>query len=152
MGVATFPSEQGSHRVNDAATLYKAKKVLQVLTALSAHCADTGATWKSQAQHLQRELAKIMRRFGRQCRGQGHVFVSLARQTQTLLLSTGQAVAQLAQIAQAYLQRAAQLTEEQRARFGATGQEAVTQVFAALPARGEAPVQWRCRDCHRRAG
>jgi hypothetical protein len=91
-----------------------------VLTALSAHCADTGATLKSQAQHLQQELAKIMRRFGRQCRGQGHVFVSLVRQTETLLLSTGQAVAQLAQTAQAHLQSTAQLTEEQRARWDTT--------------------------------
>ncbi len=60
-----------------------------------------------------------MRRFGRQCRGQGKVFVSLVRQTETLLLTTGQAVAQLAQTAQAHLQSAA-LTEEQRARWDTT--------------------------------
>jgi hypothetical protein len=105
-----------------------------VLTALSAHCADTGATLKSQAQQLHQDLAKIMRRFGRQCRGQGHVFVSLVRQTETLLLTTGQAVAQLAQTAQAYLQSAAQLTEEQRTHWDttltlavATHQQVVTQ-------------------------
>jgi hypothetical protein len=60
-----------------------------------------------------------MRRFGRQCRGQGKVFVSLVRQTETLLLTTGQAVAQLAQTAQAHLQSAA-LTEEQRSRWDTT--------------------------------
>jgi hypothetical protein len=105
-----------------------------VLTALSAHCADTGARLKSQAQQLHQDLAKIMRRFGRQCRGQGHVFVSLVRQTETLLLTTGQAVAQLAQTAQAYLQSAAQLTEEQRTHWDtpltlavATHQQVVTQ-------------------------
>jgi hypothetical protein len=88
---------------------------------------------KSQAQHLQQELAKIMRRFGRQCRGQGKVFVSLVRQTETLLLTTGQAVAPLAQTAQAHLQSAA-LTEKQRSRWETiltmaivTHQQVVTQ-------------------------
>jgi hypothetical protein len=60
-----------------------------------------------------------MRRFGRQCRGQGKVFVSLVRQTETLLLTTGQAVAHLAQTAQAHLQSAA-LTEKQRSRWETT--------------------------------
>jgi hypothetical protein len=91
-------------------------------------------TLKAQAQQLHQELAKIMRGFGRQCRGQGKVFVSLVRQTETLLLTTGQAVAQLAQTAQTHLQSATQLTEEQRTRWAttltvavATHQQVVTQ-------------------------
>ena len=65
------------------------KKVLQVITSLTEHCTITGTAVKAQAQHLQQDLAKIMRRFGRQCRGQGKVFVSLVRQTETQLLATG---------------------------------------------------------------
>ncbi|MEK7214902.1 MAG: hypothetical protein AAB289_04840, partial [Chloroflexota bacterium] len=60
-----------------------------------------------------------MRRFGRQCRGQGKVFVSLVRQTETQLLTTGAPVGALAQTAQAQLQTAA-LTAAQRARWDTT--------------------------------
>jgi hypothetical protein len=61
-----------------------------------------------------------MRRFGRQCRGQGKVFVSLVRQTETHLLRTGASVATLAQSAQAQVQTAPELTEDQRARWDVT--------------------------------
>jgi TolA-binding protein len=61
-----------------------------------------------------------MRRFGRQCRGQGKVFVSLVRQTETQLLAAGQAVEELAQAAQMQLQQAPRLTEEQRLRWDTT--------------------------------
>lgn len=61
-----------------------------------------------------------MRRFGRQCRGQRKVFVSLVRQTETHLLTTGEAVVALASTAQAQLQSAAQLTEDQRLRWDTT--------------------------------
>jgi hypothetical protein len=65
-------------------------------------------------------LAKLMRRFGRQCRGQGKVFVSLVRQTETQLLTTGAPVGALAQTAQAQLHSARALTEAQRARWDTT--------------------------------
>jgi hypothetical protein len=61
-----------------------------------------------------------MRGFGRQCRGQGKVFVRLVRQTETQLLTTGAPVVTLAQTAQAQVQRATELTEEQRARWDTT--------------------------------
>jgi hypothetical protein len=61
-----------------------------------------------------------MRGFGRQCRGQGKVFVSLVRQTETQLLTTGEPVVSLAQTAQAQVQSAAELTEDQRARWDTT--------------------------------
>jgi hypothetical protein len=61
-----------------------------------------------------------MRRFGRQCRGQGKVFVSLVRQTETQLLTTGDSVVALAQTAQAQGQHAAEVTEDQRARWHTT--------------------------------
>jgi hypothetical protein len=73
-----------------------------------------------QAQTLQHDLAKLMRRFGRQCRGQGKVFVSLVRQTETHLLTTGDPVVALAHTAQAQVQSTAELTEDQRARWDTT--------------------------------
>jgi hypothetical protein len=75
---------------------------------------------KTQAQAQLQELAKIMRRFGRQCRGQGKVFVSLVRQTETLLLTTGEPGGALARTAQAHVQTAPQLTADQRARWDTT--------------------------------
>ena len=61
-----------------------------------------------------------MRRFGRQCRGQGKVFVRLVRQTETQLLTTGEPVVALAHTAQAQVQSAAELTADQRARWDTT--------------------------------
>ena len=68
---------------------------------MTDHCRAQGTALKAQASQLQLDLAKIMRRFGRQCRGQGKVFVSLVRQTETQLLTTGDSVVALAQTAQA---------------------------------------------------
>ncbi|MGH7261909.1 MAG: transposase [Nitrospiraceae bacterium] len=75
---------------------------------------------KTQAQEQLQALAKLMRCFGRQCRGQGKVFVSLVRQTETHLLTTGAPVGTLAQTAQAQVQTAPELTEDQRARWDTT--------------------------------
>jgi hypothetical protein len=89
---------------------------------------------KTQVQTQLQELAKIMRRFGRQCRGQGKVFVSLVRQTETHLLTRGAPVVTLAQTAQTQVQTAPELTEDQRTRWDttltvalATHQQVVTQ-------------------------
>ena len=57
-----------------------------------------------------------MRRFGRQCRGQGKVFVTLVRQTAKQLLERGSPLVALAQAAQHCLQQAPHLPERQRAR------------------------------------
>jgi hypothetical protein len=58
-----------------------------------------------------------MRCFGRQCRGQGKVFVTLVRQTEKQLLERGSAIPALAQAAQHTLQSAPQLAERQRERW-----------------------------------
>jgi hypothetical protein len=55
-----------------------------------------------------------MRRFGRQCRGMGKMFVTLVRQTERQLLARGDQVRPLAQAAQAYVHGAPQLSEAQR--------------------------------------
>jgi hypothetical protein len=75
-----------------------------------------------------------MRRFGRQCRGQGKVFVTLVRQTETQLLTTGCQVGGLAQAAQAQVQSAGQLAEDQRTRLA-------TQLQVALAAHQQIATQ-----------
>lgn len=68
-----------------------------------------------------------MRRFGRQCRGMGKVFVTLVRQTETQLLEMGQPVLPLARAAQECLRGAPPLSADQRVRLD-------TQLTAALEA------------------
>ena len=80
-----------------------------------------------QAHRLQQDLQKLMRRFGRQCRGMGKVFVTLVRQTETQLLERGQQVLPMARAVQERLPSLTQLSEEQRARLD-------TQLTAALEA------------------
>ena len=58
-----------------------------------------------------------MRRFGRQCRGMGKVFVTSLRQTEAQLLELGAEVLPLAQAAHACLHRAPQLSDEQQRRL-----------------------------------
>lgn len=82
---------------------------------------------QAHAQHLQHHLQQIMRRFGRQCRGMGKVFVTLVRQTETQLLERGRQVLPLARAVQQRLHSMPQLSEDQRARLD-------TQLTAALAA------------------
>jgi hypothetical protein len=72
---------------------------------------------QAQALQLQHELQKMMRRFGRQCRGMGNVCVRLVRQTERQGREIGDQVRPLAQAAQAYLHGAPQLFEDQRKRL-----------------------------------
>jgi hypothetical protein len=110
--------------------------VLQVITHLTDQCAATGTALTAQAQRRQDALAKIMRRFGRQCRGQGKVFVSLVRQTETQLLESGQPVVGLARAVQECVQGAAHLTEDQQGRLA-------TQLTGALAAHHQIVTQSR---------
>jgi hypothetical protein len=77
-----------------------------------------------------------MRRFGRQGRGQSKVFVSLVRQTETQLLTTGSPVVSLARTAQAQVQSATHLAAEQRVRLA-------TQLTVALEAHAQIATQSR---------
>jgi len=103
------------------------KKVLQVITSITEECTTQGTALQAQAQHLQQDLGKLMRRFGRQCRGMGNVCVTLVRQTETRLLEMGAQVLPLAQAAQEYLHGATHVSADQRARLS-------TQPTAALDA------------------
>ena len=66
-----------------------------------------------------------MRRFGRQCRGQGQVFVKLVRQTEQQLLSLGEPIKALAQQAQQVLEQATTLRASTRERLASTLHAAV---------------------------
>lgn len=46
-----------------------------------------GKELTAQVVQMQQDLQKSMRRFGRQCRGQGHVLVTLGRATATQWLT-----------------------------------------------------------------
>jgi hypothetical protein len=82
-----------------------------------AQCTTQGSALQTQAQQLQQDLAKLMRRFGRQCRGIGKVFVTLVRQTERHLLEMGEPVLPLAQAARAHLYDVPQLSGDRRARL-----------------------------------
>lgn len=58
-----------------------------------------------------------MRSFGRSCRGQGKVFVTLVRYTEQQLLDVGQDIMTLGQQAHACLENTTTLSETQRARL-----------------------------------
>jgi hypothetical protein len=94
---------------------------------MTAQCATRGTALQAQAQQLQHDLQQVMRRFGRQCRGMGKVFVTLVRHTETPLLQMGQPVLPLAPAVQECLHGATPLSEDQRVRLG-------PQLTAALEA------------------
>jgi hypothetical protein len=80
-----------------------------------------------QARERQHAIQKVMRCFGRQCRGQGKIFVKLVRHTETQLLEVGSSIATLAQEAHQALQQASHLrvaTRERLARDLSAAQEA----------------------------
>jgi len=70
-------------------------------------------------------LKKAMRRFGRQCRGQGRVFVKIVRQTERHLLTLGQPLAMWAAHAHAYLQNATDISPAQGERLASHLQTAL---------------------------
>jgi hypothetical protein len=71
----------------------------------------------TQAQELHQALHKVMRSFGRQCRGQGKVFVTLVRQTERHLLALGGAIETWTQETRALLERPTSFREPQRQRL-----------------------------------
>src|SRR6266511_1145087 len=101
-----------------------------------AQFATQGTALQAQAQQRQQDLEKMMRRFGRQCRGMGSVVVTLVRQTETQLLALGEQVLPWARAAQQRLHGATALSEDQRARLD-------TQLAAALEAHNRIASQSR---------
>jgi hypothetical protein len=70
-----------------------------------------------QAQELSQTLKKVMRGFGRQCRGQGKIFVSLVRATERHLLALGQPMEAWSQQAKACLHQDRVRSQAQRERL-----------------------------------
>jgi hypothetical protein len=70
-----------------------------------------------QAQELSQRLNKAMRGFGRQCRGQGKVFVNLVRQTERHLLELGYPIEAWTVQARAYLDQERTRSQAQRERL-----------------------------------
>ena len=67
--------------------------MLHLIERISAQCARPATRLKHPAQELHQTLHKVMRGFGRQCRGQGKVLVTLVRQTEQHLLDLGGGIA-----------------------------------------------------------
>src|SRR5882724_5056627 len=84
---------------------------------MTQQCHSRATKLTSQAHNLHQELKKAMRCFGRQCRGQGHVFVKLVRQTEQKLLALGEPITALGQQAQQLLDQTTALSDSTRERL-----------------------------------
>ena len=104
----------------------KHKKTLALIADITQQCSSRATGLTRQAQALHQELTKVMRCFGRQCRGQGQVFVTLVRHTEQKLLHLGEPITALGQQAQHLLDHATTLSEAQRQRVA----EAFTAVLS----------------------
>src|SRR5712692_5372901 len=87
------------------------------MARIPQRCGSQATKLTHQAQHLHQELTKVMRGFGRQCRGQGHVFVKLVRHTEQQLLELGKPITALGQQAQQLLAQATALSDSTRQRL-----------------------------------
>jgi hypothetical protein len=90
-------------------------------------CATRGTALQAHAQHLQHDLQQVLRRFGRQCRGMGKVWVTVVRHTERQWLELGAPVLTLARAAQQCRHGAPPLSDGQQARLD-------TQLTLALEA------------------
>jgi hypothetical protein len=70
-----------------------------------------------QAQELSQSLKQVMRSFGRQCRGQGKVFVTLVRDTERHLLALGEPMEAWSQQAREVLHQDRVGSQAQRERL-----------------------------------
>jgi hypothetical protein len=52
-----------------------------MIARIAQRCSRRTTQVQRQAHSLQQEITKVMRGFGRQCRGHGHVLVKLVRHT-----------------------------------------------------------------------
>src|SRR6266850_8562178 len=88
-----------------------------MIARIAQQCSRRATQLQRQAYSLQQELKKVMRCFGRQGRGHGHIFVKLVRQTEQALLELGEPITALGQQAQQLLDQATALSDSTRERF-----------------------------------
>lgn len=91
--------------------------MLALIADITQRCSPGVTRLKTQAEDLHHALKKAMRSFGRQCRGRGHVFVKVVRQTERQLLALGQPLPTLGQQAQQLLEQTEALSAVQRERL-----------------------------------
>jgi hypothetical protein len=84
---------------------------------MSKQCPVPATTLSTQAHELHQRLQQVMRGVGRQCRGQGKVFVKLVRQTERQLLDLGDSIETWTQQAKDLLHQDPHLGEAQRQRL-----------------------------------
>ena len=84
-----------------------------------------GAALQQESATLHHELSKVMRTFGRQCRGKRKGFVTWVRHTERQLLQVGEAWVPLALSAQLYLHEIEALSAAQKARLERRLEDAV---------------------------
>ncbi len=88
-----------------------------MITRIAQRCSRQTTQVQRPAHSLHQESTTVMRGFGRQCRGHGHVFVKVVRQTEQQLLELGQPIIALGQQAQQLLTQATTLSEAARKRL-----------------------------------
>jgi len=65
---------------------------LRLLESITRQGTPSAQALSQQAKELSQNLKKVMRGFGRQCRGQGKVFVKVVRETERQLLALGEPI------------------------------------------------------------
>src|SRR5262249_36488803 len=80
-------------------------------------CSSRATHLRRHAQGLKQELTKVMRGFGRSCRGQGHILVKLVRHTERQLLALGEPITTFAHTAKERLAQTTTLEEPKRERL-----------------------------------
>ena len=88
-----------------------------MIARIAQRCSRRPTQVQRQVASLQQEITKVMRGFGRQCRGHGHVFVKWVRHTEQQLLELGQPITALGQHAQQLLTQATALSDATRQRL-----------------------------------
>ena len=95
-----------------------------------------------QSAVLMSGLKKAMCRFGRQCRGNGRVYVKVVRQSERHLLTLGKPLTQWAQQTHHHLQKATDISSETRERLGHQLQDAL-QHYQAIQTQSRRLTQGR---------
>jgi hypothetical protein len=103
------------HRCHHA--VESAKKTRELITRITEHSRHRRTGLHQPVAILTHNLSKVLRSFGRSCRGQGKVFVTLVRHTEQPLLEVGQDIATLGQQAHACLENTTTRREPQRERL-----------------------------------
>ena len=87
------------------------------MVRIAQPCSRRPTQVQRQAHSLHQEITKVMRGFGRQCRGHGRVFVTVVRHTEQQLRELGPPITTLGQHAQQLLTQATALSDATRKRL-----------------------------------